>query len=219
MAVPSLPSGYDVAHHVSCSRVDCHVTVGFDLEQGHIPRFLVYLHYRTATDPVEWTGIARMDHNETSSTGHDVYREGLHVDVARRSKRTVHLQVRHGALPSNRGVVVRECDRYLRDEAEYFIDVFEECRQPGSPPRWSPDGGDPTRTFISAGAKGTGMSREGSAEDEVLSPEELSEVLATATGATPEEIEQGAEDLALAPPDEATVVGYGDHGPLTDPDE
>jgi len=65
------------------------------------------------------------------------------------------------------------------------------------------------------------MSRE-STED-TLSPEELSEALAEATGTAAEEIEQGAADIEIAPPDEATVVEYGEHdgehGFLTDPDD
>ena len=63
------------------------------------------------------------------------------------------------------------------------------------------------------------MSREAPTEDEVLTPEELSEVLAEAEGTTPEEIERGAEGLDIAPLEEATVVGYGGHGPLTDSDD
>jgi hypothetical protein len=39
-----------------------------------------------------------------------------------------------------------------------------------------------------------------------LTPEGLSEVLAEATGTTPEAIERGAKELDLAPPEEATVV-------------
>ncbi len=39
-----------------------------------------------------------MDHNEVSALGHDVYHEGLHVDVARRSQSTVHLQLAHAPL-------------------------------------------------------------------------------------------------------------------------
>jgi len=59
--------------------------------------------------------------------------------------------------------------------------------------------------------------------DDVLSPEELSEALAEATGTTAEEIERGAADMEIASPDEATVVEYGEHdgehGFLTDPDD
>jgi hypothetical protein len=49
------------------------------------------------------------------------------------------------------------------------------------------------------------MSQESPVED-ALTPEELSEVLAEATGTTPEAIEQGAAELDIAPPEEATVV-------------
>jgi hypothetical protein len=37
-------------------------------------------------------------------------------------------------------------------------------------------------------------------------PDEGSQVLAEATGSTVEEIEQGAEELEIEPPDEAAVV-------------
>ncbi len=95
MPIPSLPSGYDVAKHVDADRPDCHLTVGFDREEGRIPRFLILLHYQTATDPIRWGELARMDHNETAVLGHDVYDEGLHVDISRRSERTVHIDVPH----------------------------------------------------------------------------------------------------------------------------
>lgn len=205
MRTPSLPSGYDVAKHVHAARPECHLTVGFDRQRGHIPRFLVQLHYQATTDPVQWKAIARMDHNETSATGHDVYREGLHVDIARRSSKDVHLQLSHGPLPSNRGAVIRGCVDYFIAEAGYFIDVYEERRSPGSPPTWSPDGGDSTPTFIRADMLEQDMSRESPAED-ALSVDELTELLADVTDTTPAEIEHGAEDLEIAPPEEATVV-------------
>jgi hypothetical protein len=205
MPVPSLPRGYDVATHVQAGRPDCHITVGFDQQQRQIPRFLVQLHYQVSTAPVGWEVIARMDHNETSTTGHDVYREGLHVDVARRSGSTVHLDVAHAPLPSNRGIVIRGCDEYLRREADYFIDVYEGRRSPGGPPRWSPDGGELPHTLICANLLPGGMSQESPVED-ALTPEELSELLAEATGTTSEAIERGAAELEIAPPEEATVV-------------
>lgn len=55
------------------------------------------------------------------------------------------------------------------------------------------------------------MSREVPTEDKSLTPEELGEVLADATGTTPEGIERGAVDLEISPPEEATVAGYGEH--------
>ena len=42
--------------------------------------------------------------------------------------------------------------------------------------------------------------------EEILSMDELTEVLADATGETPEEIERGAEAIDFIPPEEATVI-------------
>ena len=55
------------------------------------------------------------------------------------------------------------------------------------------------------------MSREAPTEDEVLTLEELSEILADATDTDPEEIERGAAELEIAPPEEADVVEYGEY--------
>lgn len=205
MSAPSLPTGYDVSKHVPAGRRDCLLTVGFDQLQQHIPRFLVQLHYRVATDPIEWTAIARMDHNETSTLGHDVYHEGLHVDIVRRSQPTVHLQLAHTPLPKSRGSVIRGCANYLKREAEYFVDVFEERRSPGRPPSWS-DGGEPTPTFICSRRVEEDMSHEAPVDADMVSDEELTELLADAEGTTPKEVERGAAELDIAPPEEATVV-------------
>lgn len=204
MSAPSLPAGYDETRPVQAGRPDCHITIGFDQQRQHIPRFIVQLHYQTATNPVDWTDIARMDHNETSITGHDVYNEGLHVDIARESKATVHLQVPHSPLPRSRGTVIRRCAEYLAGEASYFIDVYEERRPPGSPPGM-PDGGEATRELINENLLSGGMSQESPVED-ALSLEELSEVLAAAEGTTADEIERGAAEIEIAPPSEATVI-------------
>lgn len=53
------------------------------------------------------------------------------------------------------------------------------------------------------------------AEEDILTPEELSEILAEIEGTTAEEIQQGAAEIEIAPPWEGEVVGYED-GPLTD---
>jgi len=205
MTVPSLPEGYENQKRVHAARADCHITVGFDTERRYVPRFLVQLHYRTTTDAADWREIARMDHNETSAQGHDVYREGLHVDVHRQTDKTVHLSVPHDPLPGNRGIVIRRCGEYLRNESSYFIAVYEEDQDPGRPPHWSTDGGERAHRLISPNTVGNGMSQEPSGED-TLTFEELSEVLAEATDATPEEIERGAEELEIGRPWEGTVV-------------
>ena len=204
MSAPSLPTGYDVSKLVTARRSDCAITVGFDRRQGDIPRFLVQLHYQVATGPVTWQSIARMDHNKTAPDGHDVYLEGVHVDVHRRSGSTVHLGLRHAPLPTNPGTVVRGCVGYLDAEAEYFVDVFEGRHSPGSPPRWTPDGGSRERSFNHMPAVDRGMSQNADAEP--VSHEELSELLADATGTSAETIEREAREMEIAPPEEADVV-------------
>ncbi|WP_439330902.1 DUF7718 family protein [Halorubrum ezzemoulense] len=87
MSAPSLPTSYDVSKHVPAGRRDCLLTIGFDQHQQQIPRFLVQLHYRVAADPIEWTAIARMDHNETSALRHDVYhKDSMSTSPAVRSR-------------------------------------------------------------------------------------------------------------------------------------
>ncbi|MDB2242709.1 hypothetical protein [Halorubrum ezzemoulense] len=50
------------------------------------------------------------------------------------------------------------------------------------------------------------MSREAPADSDMVSDEELTELLADAEGTTSEEIERGATEFNIAPPEEATVV-------------
>jgi hypothetical protein len=146
----------------------------------------VQLHYQVATGPVQWEEIARIDHNETSTMGHDVYSEGLHVDIARRSKGAVHLKLSHARLPSNRGTVIRGCAEYLRQHADYFINVDRERHHPGGAPGWQPDGGHSARGFMRLNAIGSGMSQE-SPTDDALTLAELSEDLDAEVGGEPED--------------------------------
>lgn len=204
MSGPPTPSGYDVSKAVSTNRSDCMITVGFDQQQNHIPRFLVRLHYADPPDTKQWTEIARFDHNETSAKGHDVYREGLHIDVTTPSG-TVKLHPQHGGLPRNRGAVIRRCVDYLSDGAQYFIDVYEGDISPGGPPHW-PDGGDEvSHMLIRLKSLQSDMSRDPEPK-EVLSPEDLTELLAEATATSPDEVDRQAEDLELGSPHNAEVI-------------
>lgn len=145
-----------------------------------------------------------MDHNQTSAVGHDVYREGLHIDIDRRTIPTVHLQIPHGPLPRNRGRLIRDCVRYLSREATNIIAVYEERHAPGGAPRWTLDGGGPDR-LMRENRVAENMNEEPPVED-AITLEELSELLAEATGTTPEEIGCGADEIEFGPLEEATVV-------------
>lgn len=134
-----LPSGYDVSKALRVPNNSCQLTVGFDKNRGHIPRFVVRLHYITQLWPrVTWTTIARFDHNETPRKGHDVYKQGLHIDVLADGGPMVKLYPRHSTLPSNPGVVIQGCRDYLENHLDYLIDVYKGNRPPGRPPKWPP---------------------------------------------------------------------------------
>ena len=99
------------------------------------------------------------------------------------------------------------CRKYLESNARYFIDVYEGNISSGSPPTW-PDGGDSSSEppmLITSEAVDAHMSQEPSSEDPI-SPGELREILAEVEGTTPEAIEQGAEEIEIAPPNEADVI-------------
>jgi len=85
---------------------------------------------------------------------------------------------------------------------------FEGDRSATNPPKW-PDGGELPYTLITTKPVVSDMSQEQPREDaseEVISMDELTGVLADATGETPEEIERGAEEIEFLPPEEATVL-------------
>jgi len=50
------------------------------------------------------------------------------------------------------------------------------------------------------------MSCEAPTDADMISDEELTELLADTEGTTPEEIERGAAELDIVPPEEATIV-------------
>lgn len=204
MSVPAHASGYDVSKDVPVSRGDCHITVGFDKQKTHIPRFLVRLHYATSFLPARWTEIARFDHNETAATGHNVYQQGLHIDVKRKSGQGVTLYPSHGKLNRNRGAVIRACVDYFDREANYFVDIFKGNQSPTGAPGW-PDGGKIPRILIRQKPIVVNMHPDRGGENTV-SQEELTEILAEATGVSAEEIERGADEIDIAPPEQADVV-------------
>lgn len=204
MSSPLIPQGYDVAKAVQASHSHCQITVGFDRHQHHVRCFLVQLHYLPPAEP-SWTEIARFDHNETSASGHDVYRDGLHIDVADETGSTTKIRPSHGGLPQNRGTVIRSCVDYLDDHAHYFIDVYQGDIAPGSPPGW-PDGGEQPHTLFPASTLAGDMRRDVEPE-EPLSREELTELLGEVTGVAPEDINRQAEEFEIGPPEEADVVG------------
>jgi hypothetical protein len=194
MATVPIPDGYDVSKQVQSVQPDCVLTVGFDRRQYQIRRFLVRLH-SFDTDDSEWTTVAQFDHNEVEDSGHDVYVEGLHVDVYRKDDARVKLRPYHGHLDPDRGSVVRSCVAYLDSYAEYFLRIHEGKTEPDSLPEW-PDGGyrdDIAHRYKSAPALTTSRMET---DDRAISKEELTALLARTTGTDAAEIDRRAAELS-----------------------
>ena len=204
MSVPSHPSGYDTTMDIPVSRSDCHLTVGFDRQGTHIPRFLIQLHYATSFAPVHWESVARFDHNETGSDGHDVYQEGIHIDISKQSGGEVKVCPPQGAVPHQSGKVIRWCIDYFNQEADYIVSVYEGDVSPANPPGW-PDGGDSAHRLLCENTVLQNMQPEPRGEDTV-SKEELTEILADTTGTTAKEIDRGVDEIAVGPLEEGEIV-------------
>ena len=135
MSAAPTPDGYDVSKRVPVAHPGCEITVGFDRHQNYIPRFLVRLHYTQSGGP-PWKTVAQFDHNENDDSGHDIYEEGLHLDMYLADGRTLKLRPVTGGLDPNPGVVIRGCVDYLEDLAEYLLSVRRGEISASQPPPW-----------------------------------------------------------------------------------
>lgn len=96
-------------------------------ESGEIVRFVVQLEYDVEAEVSlgagpSWRVVARFDHDNTDSGGHDVSVEGLHLDVYRDGERYDRLWD-FPTLPP--GTAMRYCETYLRDWSDRFLARFE----------------------------------------------------------------------------------------------
>ena len=130
------PSGYDKHYTIETPRRDARISVGLDTTAGTVDRFLVQLHYTRSFHPRRPTAIARIDHNPTSRFGHDLYAEGLHVDVTLPDESEVKLWPPHSPPPSDRGSMIAACIEYYRSNVDFFVAVYEGSEPPDEPPQW-----------------------------------------------------------------------------------
>lgn len=130
------PSGYDRHYTVRTPRGDCTLGVGFDTTRGDVTRFLVQLQYGNTRVRSDSVAIARIDHNQADATGHDLYAEGLHVDLTKPDGTEIKVRPPHSQLPPNGGNLIRTCIDYFRANVDYFVHVYRGTTHPKSPPTW-----------------------------------------------------------------------------------
>jgi len=82
-------------------------------------------------DDEEWREVARFDHNPDAQDGHDVIKEGLHMDLTFENKedRTETRFPSHTPPPSDLGRTVRYCVNYLRNRYEVLVKRYNDDRR------------------------------------------------------------------------------------------
>lgn len=131
------PTGYDRSYVRATSRPDCLVGVGLSTDAGRVTAFLVDLQFAADPSYGSFRQIARFDHNESTQSGHDVRREGLHLDVERRTGQPIRFWPAMVPVPSSLGPVIRACSGYLIRNADFLVDVYEGHREPETAPPWT----------------------------------------------------------------------------------
>lgn len=133
------PAGYDRSHEKPCTtRADCVIGVGFDRSQGKITRFLGDLQYTETITSPSYTQIARIDHNPAHSAGHDLYREGIHVDARSKHGPNTKFHPAHSHVPRDLGTVIAACADYLDRNAPLFVAFYDGSHRPSNAPHWTP---------------------------------------------------------------------------------
>lgn len=132
------PDGFQRSYVLSTADPECVLGIGFDVDRGVVKRFLVQLQLVVEQGSTVDRQIARIDHNPSNRTGHDVRIEGVHVDVVLPSgdERTLHPD---GSEEVSRdlGLVIDQSIEYLRSNVEYFRRIHQGNPDTGGPPRWS----------------------------------------------------------------------------------
>lgn len=132
------PTGYDVAYERPCSRGDCVIGIGWDVNKGDVIRFLVDLQYTDLLLSANYTQIARFDHNPSNPNGHDIYKEGIHIDVVQKDGPDIKFHPSHSHIPHDLGAVMRVCAEYLDDNASRLISIHKDGNSSPNLPSWSP---------------------------------------------------------------------------------
>lgn len=99
-----------------------------DIDHGSVIRFVVQLEYNIATvadavDDPAWRVVARFDHDSTSPAGHDVTKEGLHLDIYRDGDRYERLRG-FPMLPAGRSM--RYAEDFLQTHVMRLLTRFEQ---------------------------------------------------------------------------------------------
>jgi len=141
MTAPPALDGYDRYGRRPTDHENCALSYGFNTSLNEITSFQVKLFHSPTRTIRNWSEIARIDHNPGGINGHDLYSEGIHVDVVRAAGGESIVYPNHESLPPDTGEVLRICIAYFETNADFFLDLFRGSTDPpasvDSVPPWS----------------------------------------------------------------------------------
>lgn len=130
---------YETTYVDISRRTDSRTRIGFDRWANEVLRFIVQLQYSDRyfgrTEP-DWYTIAQFDHDPTGPHGHNIFEEGLHIDIYQNRRKAFVIEPPCEDLPSNLGTIIGRCKIYFEENLEYFIDIALERTDPQKVPPW-----------------------------------------------------------------------------------
>lgn len=96
------------------------IRIGRTTERGDLTQFVVQLEYWIGG---EWKEVVRYDHDCNTEGGHDVTKEGLHIDVYRDGEK-VDMESVTGPLPA--GIAMDAAEEHLEDHLIQYVRRFEQ---------------------------------------------------------------------------------------------
>ena len=98
-----------------------------EAQDGTVTRFVYQLEYDVAATPVgthtpDWKQVARFDHNTDPSVGHDIRKDGLHMDLYRNGEK-YRVVTSFPSVPLS--LAPAYCEHYLEEHAPTLLKQFE----------------------------------------------------------------------------------------------
>lgn len=93
--------------------------IGYTHDRGEVTRFVVQLEYNLDG---EWREVVRFDHDPESDHGHDVTREGVHMDVYRNGEK-VRKEELFPPMPASEALTAAE--EHINNRAKRYVRRFQ----------------------------------------------------------------------------------------------
>lgn len=128
------PSKYNNAHQFQVPKSGVRGVVRYDRSQRLVTRFAVQLQVIVDAFSDSWETIAQIDHEPGYPKGHNLYMEGVHVDIYHRDGTTSKLHPQDNGLATSQQRLMYDCAEYLADHVDWFLKAANNQTSGNSPP-------------------------------------------------------------------------------------